>query len=113
MAKQETRTYSRYTIEALTLMGNMIKAARKERKLTMKDLSERTNVSVGAIRRIEKGEPGCQLGAAFEVAAIVGIKLFDDGNSSISANNQRIEDKLALLPSSIRKKQAKEIDDEF
>ncbi len=113
MPKRETRTYSRYTIEALALMGNMIRAARKERKLTMKDLSERTNVSVTALRRIERGEPGCQLGAAFEVAAVVGIKLFDDGNTSMSAINQRVEDKLALLPQSVRKKQIKELDDDF
>lgn len=113
MAKQNIRTYSHYTIEALALIGNMIKVARKERKLTMKDLSERTNISVGAIRRIEKGEPGCQLGAAFEVATVVGVKLFDDASSSISTNNQRIEDKLALLPSSVRKKQTMELDDDF
>ena len=113
MANQKTRTYSRYTIEAMALMGNLIKTARTERKLTMKDLSERTGISVGAIRRIEKGEPGCQLGAAFEVATIVGIKLFDDGSSSIGALNRRVEDKLALLPSSVRKNQTKELDDDF
>ena len=113
MTKKETRTYSRYTIEAMALMGKMIKAARTERKITLKDLSERTGVSVTAIRRIERGEPGCQLGDAFEVATIVGIKLFDDGSSSIRELNNRIEDKLTLLPSAVRKKQAKAVDDDF
>ena len=34
--------------------------------------------------RIEKGDPGCAIGAVFEVAAIVGVRLFDADQSTLA-----------------------------
>ena len=41
MSKVSARTYSRYSLEAITLLGNLIRAARKERKMTAQELADR------------------------------------------------------------------------
>ena len=107
-----SRSYSRYTQEAATLLGNMIRLGRMERNFTLQELAERAGISRGLLQRIEKGELGCEIGAVFEVAGIVGIKLFEDETTSLKLANASITDKLALLPKYVRK-QAKKVDDEF
>jgi hypothetical protein len=64
------------------------------------------------LQRIEKGDPKCELGATFEVATIVGIKLFDTEATTLTHHIRQMEDKLALLPKSVRKK-AEIVDDDF
>ena len=113
MAKPSTRTYSRYTREAGELMGKLIRLARKERKLTVQDLADRGGISRGLLQRIEKGDLKCEIGAAFEVATIVGVKLFDAESATLIGHIERTDDKLALLPYSVRKKTAKAVDDDF
>ncbi|RLA46498.1 MAG: transcriptional regulator [Gammaproteobacteria bacterium] len=113
MAKPVIRTYSRYSQEALELMGKLIKLARKKRKLTAQDLAGRAGISRGLLQRIERGDPKCEIGATFEVATIVGVKLFEIEGSTLTGHIERIDDKLALLPRSVRKKSTKAVDDEF
>lgn len=113
MAKSITRTYSRYTREAIKLLGLLIKLGRIERKLTAQDLAGRAGVSRGLLQRIEKGDPKCEIGVAFELAALVGIKLFDADTSSLAAHARQTEDKLALLPKHVHKKKERAVDDEF
>ncbi len=112
MSKVSVRTYSRYSLDAITLFGTLIRAARKERKMTAQEVADRAGVSRGLIQRIEKGDPKCELGATFEVAAIVGVKLFDAEASTLTRHIRQTEDKLALLPKSVRKK-VKVADDDF
>jgi len=102
--KSITRTYSRYTREASTLLGGLIRAARIERKLTAQELADRAGISRGLLQRIEKGDLKCEIGAVFEVATIIGIKLFDADETSLRKHMRQTEDKLALLPKSVRKK---------
>lgn len=111
MPKSVTRTYSRYTREAVGLLGKMIKLGRIERKLTAQDLAERAGISRGMLQRIEKGDPKCEIGVAFEIAALVGVRLFDSDASSLNGHNRQAEEKLALLPKYVRKPKA--VDDEF
>ncbi len=111
MPKSVIRTYSRYTREATRLLGQMIKLGRIERKLTAQDLADRAGVSRGMLQRIEKGDPKCEIGVAFELAALVGVKLFDADASSLAGHINRTEEKLALLPKHVRKTKA--VDDEF
>lgn len=101
MPKQATRTYSRITGHAAALLGKRIKIARKERKMTAKDLADRAGISRGLLQRIEKGNLKCQLGVVFEVATLVGIKLFDADESSLTAMIRQADDKIALLPKHI------------
>ncbi|MGD7037250.1 helix-turn-helix transcriptional regulator [Methylotuvimicrobium buryatense] len=112
MAKVSARTYSRYSREAMTLLGKLIRAARIERKMTAQEVAERAGISRGLLQRIEKGDPKCELGATFEVAALVGVKLFDIEATTLNGHIRQTEDKLALLPKSVRKK-VKVVDDDF
>lgn len=104
MPKSITRTYSRYTREASSLLGELIRAARKERQLTAQDVADRAGISRGLLQRIEKGDLKCEIGAVFEVATIVGVKLFDSDELALRKHIRQTEDKLALLPKSVRKK---------
>lgn len=112
MTKVTARTYSRYSREAMTLLGKLIRAARIEREMTAQAVAERAGISRGLLQRIEKGDPKCELGATFEVAALVGVKLFDTEATTLSGHIRQTEDKLALLPRSVRKK-VNVVDDDF
>lgn len=112
MPKSKLRTYSLYTREALQLLSNLIKVARKERKLTTQEVAERAGISRGLLQRIEKGDLKCEIGAVFEVATIVGVKLFDVEATTLTKHIRHAEDKLALLPKSVRKN-TKAVDDDF
>ncbi len=112
MPKPITRTYSRYTREASALLGGLIRAARTERKLTAQELADRAGISRGLLQRIEKGELKSEIGAVFEVATIVGIRLFDADATTLTKHLHQVKDKLALLPKSVRKK-SKAVRDDF
>ncbi|ABA59375.1 transcriptional regulator, XRE family [Nitrosococcus oceani ATCC 19707] len=112
MPKSIVRTYSRYTRDASALLGGLIRTARKERRLTMQEIADRAGISRGLLQRIEKGDLKCEIGAVFEVATIVGIKLFEADETTLTKHLRRTEDKLALLPKSIRKK-SKTVRDDF
>ncbi len=112
MPKSITRTYSRYSRDASSLLGGLIRAARKERKLTAQEVADRAGISRGLLQRIEKGDLKCEIGAVFEVATIVGVKLFDADETTLTRHIRQTEDKLGLLPKSVRKK-SKAVRDEF
>ena len=69
--------------------------------MTATELAERAGISRGLLQRIEKGDLKCEIGVAFEVAAIVGITLFDEP-SALLVHGKRVDDKLALLPKYVR-----------
>jgi transcriptional regulator with XRE-family HTH domain len=104
MPKSIIRTYSRYSRDAAVLLGALIRQARNERKLTAQELADRAGISRGLLQRIEKGNLKCEIGAAFEVATLVGVKLFDADESALTKYLRQTEEKLALLPKSVRKK---------
>lgn len=104
MPRSSVRPYSRYSREAVSLLGKLIRGARTERKMTAMEVSERAGISRGLLQRIEKGEMTSEIGAVFEVAAIVGIKLFDVDDAGLTRLARQADDRLALLPKSVRKK---------
>lgn len=112
MSKSITRTYSRYSRDAAALLGSLIREARKERKLTAQEVADRAGISRGLLQRIEKGDMACGIGAAFEVATLLGIRLFDTGKPDLSQKLNQKNEKLALMPKSIRKK-ARVVRDDF
>lgn len=114
MKKTLTHTYSRYSSDAVQLIGSLIKVARKERKLTAQELSERAGISRGLLQRIEKGDLNCKIGAVFEAASIVGVKLFEaeETSSTLKKYIHQTEYTLTLLPKSVRKK-TRVVDDDF
>ncbi len=112
MKQAKTKVYSRYSSDAVQLLGSLIKVARKQRKMTAQDIADRAGISRGLVQRIEKGDMKCSIGAVFEVAAILGVKLFDADETSLSMHIRNSEEKLALMPKSIRKK-ARVVNDDF
>lgn len=94
------RPVSHYASEAAILLGQLLRKARIERQMSTLDVAERAGISRGLLRRIEAGDLGCTIGAVFEVAAIVGVRLFDAEQASIShaiASNREV---MTLLPKS-------------
>ena len=96
MAKQ--RTYSKYAQEAAVLMGEQIKLGRKQRRWSEKNLAERAGISRATLQKIENGGMSCAVGLVFEVATLVGIKLFESDNMRLSKHIEHTRDKIALLP---------------
>ncbi|CAN7360593.1 helix-turn-helix transcriptional regulator [Bosea sp. LjRoot9] len=102
MPKPASRSYSRYGRDAAKLLGQSIRLARINRKLTIEDLAERAGLSRGLVQRIERGDMGCAIGAVFEAAAIVGIRLFDADQTTMTARITSNDQILTLLPQSVR-----------
>ena len=102
MAKPRTRSYSRYATEAAELLGLSIHEARIRRGLTVAESAERAGISRGLVNRIESGEMGCAIGAVFELAAIVGVPLFDAESATLTRYVANARDKQSLLPKRVR-----------
>lgn len=103
-AKQPSaRAYSRYAREATTLLGQLIRINRIERKIGVEELANRTGVSRDMMRRIEAGDPRCGIGLVFEAASIVGVPLFDEDRTRLSEHRSLQNERLRLLPKAIRK----------
>ncbi|WP_026172954.1 helix-turn-helix transcriptional regulator [Asticcacaulis benevestitus] len=102
MPKPAVRAYSRYSQDAVALLGQMIRETRLERKLTAAQMAERAGISRGLIQRIEQGDPGCTIGVVFEVAAILGVKLFDADPHALATRKAAQERIVALLPKKVR-----------
>jgi len=112
MSKPATRSYSRYGREAAELFGHLIHSARVGREMTSAEVAERAGISRGLVHRIENGDMGCSIGACFEVAAIVGVRLFEADPATLSRHLGMARDKLLLLPQSVRQSR-KTVKDDF
>ncbi|MCF8467266.1 MAG: helix-turn-helix domain-containing protein [Sneathiella sp.] len=106
-----TRTLSRYGREAVTLLGQLIRAGRIKHKLSVQELADRVGISRDMMQRIERGDPRCGIGAVFEAATIVGVPLFETEASRLSERVAEQGEKLRLMPKAVRKTQAVVKDD--
>lgn len=109
MAKQ--RTYSRYARQAAVLMGEQIRLGRKQRQWTEKALADRAGISRATLQKIENGEMSCAIGFVFEVAALVGVKLFESETLPLPMHIEQTRDKIALLPQRIKTRKKAVYDD--
>ena len=112
MASSNKRTYSRYSIDAVKLLGQMIQLHRKQRKMTLQDLADRAGISRTTLSKIEAGHMGSEIGLFFEVASLVGVTLFNANRAELTSLRESIADKLALLPKHTRTSQ-EDVDDDF
>ena len=103
MAKPVHRTYSRQNLEALELLAQMIRVGRIDRKMTAQEMADRAGISRPLLRRIESADPGCAIGAVFEVAAIAGVPLFEGEPERLQTRRSALTEKLSLLPQRARK----------
>lgn len=103
---------SRFNSLILKYLGDMIKVARKERRISQIDLATRLNVSRYTIIAIEKGDPKVAVGSVFEAAYIVGIRLLADDQDGLQKLSRSITQFNSLLPKRIRHKN-EPLDDNF
>ena len=102
MSKPTIRPYSRYSRDAAALLGQLIRRARIERRMTVEELAERAGLSRGLVNRIEKGDLGCAVGAVFEAATVVGVRLFDADQTTLARELSANAATMALLPQAVR-----------
>ena len=95
----------------MEMLGSQIKVARKSRRMAEKDLAERVGIARSTLQRIEKGDPTVEIGLVFEAATIAGVTLFHPDDTRLALERDRLHDKLALLPRSIRSRA--KVDDDF
>jgi len=106
------RIYSQYALEAACLLGEQIKLGRKQRQWSETNLAERAGISRATLQKIEKGDMSCAIGLVFEVATLVGVKLFEQDKHPLSRQLEHTKDKIALLPKRIKTK-TKAVHDDF
>ncbi len=106
------RSYSKVTRQALSILGKLIRVGRSERGMTAQDLADRAGISRTTLYNIEKGAPGPEIGKVFEVAALVGVRLFEFDDRTLAMQDARLDEKLTLLPKSVRPSR-KKVDDDF
>lgn len=110
--RKRDRAYSRHTKEAVALLGTLIHNARIGRNMTVADVAERAGISRGLMSRIEKGDPGCAIGSAFEVASLLGVSLFESEPTTLTKHLASEREKLRLLPKAVRPTKT-DVDDDF
>ncbi len=106
------RSYSRLTEEALLLLGKQIRLARKRRRMSERDLAARIGIARSTLQLIEKGSPSVAIGLVLEAAVLTGVDLFVSDATTLAPQLERTEDKLALMPGSVRRPR-REVDDDF
>jgi transcriptional regulator with XRE-family HTH domain len=89
--------------DALVVLGQQIRMARRERNITAAELAARIGVSPNTVSAIEKGAPSVTAGNLFNAAALVGVPLFGAQDSAQLAMLRRTgQEKLALIPTRVR-----------
>ena len=111
MPKTTHQATSHYSRAATVLLGQLIRTARIERKLTAAELAERAGISRGLVQRIEKGDTGCAIGSVFECAAVVGVRLFDADQAALTGAIETNARTLTLMPKSVRAARVEAKDD--
>ncbi|WP_065376950.1 helix-turn-helix transcriptional regulator [Ensifer adhaerens] len=94
------------------MLGKLIRIGRAERGLTAQELADRAGISRTTLSSIEKGAPGPEIGIVFEVSSLVGVRLFEYDERILQLHNAHLDEKLTLLPKSVRQRQ-KKVDDDF
>jgi transcriptional regulator with XRE-family HTH domain len=109
---KRTRPRSRYARAAAILLGQQIRKARIDQKMTAEMLADRAGLSRGLLRRIEKGDPRTTLGAAFETAAVLGVPLFDADEKKLDSALASNTTVMKLIPKAVHGPRVK-TDDNF
>ena len=73
MAKKKQIVLPKHKV-ILEQLGENIKLARKRRKITAQQLSERAGIVRMTLYQIEKGNPSVAIGAYFNVLRVIGLQ---------------------------------------
>lgn len=100
--------------EALAFFATLLETARHERRMSQAELAERAGISRATVQAALKGEPQVAIGTVFEVAALLGVPLFnvEPGERCLEEYRGLLEARLALLPKHVHPPKAG-IDDDF
>ena len=96
---------------SLNILGDMIKCARLERRLSQDNLAKRLNRSRYTVMAIEKGDPNVAIGVVFEAATIVGVRLLENDKMSLQKLSNTVSNFAAVLPKKAKQKIEKYNDD--
>lgn len=105
------RVYSKVTKETARLLGSQIKLARKQRHWSESELAERAGIVRATVQKIEKGGLSCSMGLVFEVATLVGLKLFDAEPDRLRRHLVQTDERIALLPKHTHPRKRKVVDE--
>ncbi|MBL0885532.1 helix-turn-helix domain-containing protein [Myceligenerans indicum] len=105
-------TLSPTTRDALATLGLQIAAGRRERGWTVAECAERAGLSPNTLRNVERGVPTVAVGTVLELAVLTGVRLFGVPPQDLPAVRARTRDRLALLPSRVRRR-TEPADDNF
>jgi transcriptional regulator with XRE-family HTH domain len=94
----KARPYSKYTAAAARLLGQLIKLGRKQRRWSEHELAERAGIARATLQKIERGDPTSTIGLVFEVATLVGVRLFDADMDDLTRHRRETDARLSLLP---------------
>lgn len=108
---QRAHTYSPEALNAARVLGLRIAEGRRERRWTQAELCERAGISRVTLRHAERGEPTVRIGVMFELATLVGVQLFGVPPGQLGSIVSREQDRLALLPAHVYRRQEKADDD--
>ena len=107
------RPYTKATLEAARLLGQLIKLSRKKRRMSESELAVRAHIARSTLQKIEKGDPTINIGLVFEAANVVGVALFNANDShDLRRHNDFLTDQLTLLTRK-SKKDDSELKDDF
>jgi transcriptional regulator with XRE-family HTH domain len=70
----------------------------------VQELADRVGITNPTMRKIERGDPTVGLGVAFEAAVLLGVLLFHEDRSIQQRESRQVEERLARLPQSGRKR---------
>ena len=75
MPKPATRPYSHYSRDAVVLLGQLIRRARIERKITANELAERAGLSQQMVSYVERGIRRPTLDTIFRMSLALEVDL--------------------------------------
>ena len=110
--KENTNTLSKNTEIILQILGNMIRVARIESKISQAELAERVGISRATVAAIEKGKPNVAIGTVFEAAMITGVPLMGSDEKQLPKISQTLSNLIEILPSKTHYKKI-ELDNDF
>ena len=105
-------SFSKQTMVALKHFSNLLSVARKNKLMTIVELTDKLGVSRTTTTNILKGSPTVNVGVYFEAARILGVNLFDQDPSRLEESKRKTQQVDSLLPKRIRVKKM-ELDNDF
>lgn len=108
----KVRPYSKFSSEAIRLLGARIRLGRKQRRWSESELAERAGIARATLQKIEKGDPTCTIGLVFEVATLAGVRLFDADMDDLARHRVETDALLSLLPKHTHAPK-RNVDDDF